>query len=237
MSKTRVLLLFSFLLAAAIAADTKWTLIPSKEAEEEQKRMPATLNSIINKNRSKQTENMDLPKAAGQQVVKSSDAPTTFTAGDLPSGMTYSSYSSSSSSRLVDGKWVTETTSTEVKPDAQNKLRGTTKKETTIEPLASGPASTVTRTSSSSASSSSSLSSSMSSSSSLSSPFDGDEADVFASSPINDVFRSFSGMNSLFNRPAGGLLIPSSLRVNTFSQPQNQLRFRQATDAEEEREK
>ena len=242
--KLFALLVILFTAEHVLGVDSRWTRLFKDEDKEEtttSTSKPATLNSVINTHRSflkpKTTvnnvgfENAELQQP-NQKLIKREE-PVTFTQ-ELPSGVTFSSYSSSSSSRMVDGKWVTETTETTVKPDGeQNRLRGTTTKETSIEPM----------TKSSSRVNNVIVNTPMV----MSSPFE-DLDDGGFKFPSFDAFRPFSTM-SFFNRippvfPQGNngnpLRVSTSLLQNqpqtqSQSQPQ-QLRIRQINAEEESNE-
>ena len=252
MAKMGFMLVVLFSVLAVSTAQMRWRLIPSadeKSKKEEEstvaapaaseKILPSTLTSAIRANRAflqpQRTEETVQKLDVANEVKKASrsdetvikrEAPQTFSVDAPASGMAYSSFSSSTSTRLVDGKWVTETTKTEVKPSgADNRLRGTTTKEVKIEPAASeassaASASTLFKTSSSSSSSSATSSSSSSSSSSapprsvvvisrgrpaqddLADPFsDPFFSSPFSSSPFGSLLRSFAAP-SLVAAPA-----------------------------------
>ena len=230
-AKWLMLLVVLFTVENAFAVESRWSRL-FKEENDKEETMPATLNSVINSHRSflkpKTAVNVGFETSEliqpNQKVIKR-EAPVTFTQ-EMPSGVTFSSYSSSSSSRMVDGKWVTETTETSFKPDgAYNRLRGTTTKEMSIEPMTT--------------------TSSRVNNVIVNTPFadldDGGLKGAF------DAFRPFSGM-SFFNRvppvfPQGNNGNP--LRVSTSllqkqpqSQPQSQsqqLRIRQINAEEDEK--
>ena len=239
-------------------AQLRWRLIPTENKKEEETStavsaeksaekssetsvLPSTLSQMIRSNRAfmqpQRTEETVQKLNVADEVKKASrsdetvikrEAPHTFDVDTPKSGMAYSSFSSSTSTRLVDGKWVTETTNTEVKPSGpDSRLRGTTTKEVKIEPAASEAASSASAATlfSSSASSSSSSSAATSASSSSSTgvprsvivisrgrppqddvsadPFGGDSifSSPFSASPFSSLLRSFAQPN-LFAAPA-----------------------------------
>ena len=144
-SKKLIVALFVvlFTVGNVLAVESRWRVFKDEnEKDEITASMPATLNSVINSHRSfmkpktTPTKNIGFEKTTAElqqpnEKLVVRETPVTFTQ-EMPPGVTFSSFSSSSFSLIKDGKKVTETTETTLKPDgAYNRLRGTTTKETT----------------------------------------------------------------------------------------------------------